>query len=1142
VTVRVVVDGDVTGDAVAYDRDAPYEEDVEPVLEGKAVRRVRTPAGARLFGQPIGSVIVPDVVPLLPDAPGEPGYRKYPKHWWGYRDAVQRGASIEELRALANGNDDDDLLTALSTMREEGVLTDAQLGVGGELPPAGEAALAKATVKSVADLVAEGWDPEKAVKEHKRLVHNEAVRLIRLRQKAEKAAADAKAQDGEQPSSKLMAKLEELVPKKAVSSLDPKVLEDLELDDLDENPKALYSNVETGGKSGPGHVKGGQAWWRKLVKDTDADLQGSAIPVSNLRLDNVGRVVEHGVVVRRGGVAYLLETEGGTELTQQESARLLKAVETVESVLKYVPDDKRHYLGGVTLLRGSSPSDAYWAAKYDKPGFKANAQGGDGSINFWNSQDFLRPDPGTIAHEFGHNLDARALEDFSPDGTWLSAAGPKDAKLPGQTKDWGLARLDDAAIVQHLAKFDFVETRPGTHPIDFATTTGMSEYADASPQESFAEAVRLYLKDRREGKLGYLKGLDQKGKTSAYVPANPDRMTVRFADLWPSRAKILDAAFGVQSQYDTPYYKAKLGLARKDADEKLELFDAIDAPAFASKHAISLQDAVDIGVEAKLAKQEKEYQKYQEKVSLAKATAADALQQTLEDDGVALPTHYFVDPSLDDPGYGPLFDTAYQKFLALHAGAVDQDQAEAFQEAWMAQAGKLVKAAMMRRYEDALVEHWKKAHAVDPAAFEPPTYMMVTVGTTANDYGLPLADRQLASHAAVHRLQAWHDKLKAEQELVKSASEAAESAAAMLTDADLEKDTKKKLLKKKAAVKFYAKKGGASPEEAQKAADEYYAAAVAEALEQQGVNVATYKQADAGTTVSAGGEKMQPVHKVGSVTRAGAWLKKAGTAAHPKSKKVTTWWGQDQRAKDYIVTELSDRLNNEEDWEIFREYRSKADVFNGVGYGGPTKVDLKPFGEYTEEERLEILYDDVNNRIAKWAGTSGDSDVYALMMQHAVKDEFGLKADWGARMLAQGVGHGQAQEDLLKKVTTGYAVAGPFYRRFVRRMYEHTQAVLAAEGVKEVGLWRGMSTHGLPWGVEGKQRPPLQPANSWASSKSQAKKFLGSQTPRYLKATVPASRILGSARTGFGCLNETEFVVLDSDGLVEVIKPTGWSY
>ena len=92
-------------------------------------------------------------------------------------------------------------------------------------------------------------------------------------------------------------------------------------------------------------------------------------------------------------------------------------------------------------------------------------------------------------------------------------------------------------------------------------------------------------------------------------------------------------------------------------------------------------------------------------------------------------------------------------------------------------------------------------------------------------------------------------------------------------------------------------------------------------------------------------------------------------------------------------------------------------------------------------------------------------------------------------------------------------------------MYETTQADFKTKGIKEITLYRGVS--GNPFsGTNVKSGDAVKlnqnTLESWTSEPEIAKQFGNT----ILKATVPVERILSTARTGFGCLNEFEFVVI----------------
>ena len=162
--------------------------------------------------------------------------------------------------------------------------------------------------------------------------------------------------------------------------------------------------------------------------------------------------------------------------------------------------------------------------------------------------------------------------------------------------------------------------------------------------------------------------------------------------------------------------------------------------------------------------------------------------------------------------------------------------------------------------------------------------------------------------------------------------------------------------------------------------------------------------------------------------------------------------------------------------------------------------------------------------VATWAATSSNNHPLSLLVQRAVAKEFDLST---VERLSTVSDEAKAALDAL------WDLHEAEIRRFVRGMYDHTQRELEEAGVEYVELWRGMNLHGPEWNditPTGtiKDRLPLQPCSSFSLSKSVARRFGKHLT----KVTVPRSRVLGTARTGFGCLNEQEWVILDTEGNV----------
>lgn len=150
-------------------------------------------------------------------------------------------------------------------------------------------------------------------------------------------------------------------------------------------------------------------------------------------------------------------------------------------------------------------------------------------------------------------------------------------------------------------------------------------------------------------------------------------------------------------------------------------------------------------------------------------------------------------------------------------------------------------------------------------------------------------------------------------------------------------------------------------------------------------------------------------------------------------------------------------------------------------------------------------YDTVNLMNRQWA------NMQTGPIQRAAIDEFGLK------------GTSEASTPTSDSTT----------RAALRAMYDHTQAELAKAGISKLMLYRG---------IYGNVPDKLAPVTSWTSEPQIAHTGAwmgGGGVEHVLRATFPASRILSSARTGFGSLPEYEFTVLGGPtqgAHVEVVK------
>lgn len=308
-------------------------------------------------------------------------------------------------------------------------------------------------------------------------------------------------------------------------------------------PAALYD-----GPGGPGAVNSGQSWYDVLAasgKDTTAP-----IPVAGLTIE--GDRIDDGIAQRRKGRSYLVERRYG-ESDDEMIDRIDSLAAMVEATMAPLPPDydTKAVLRGVAMVEGRNPHDAFWEKKYGVKGFMSMATGGMGGITFWNGHD---PAPTTIAHEFGHNVDTHLH------GTGSYFSDQKTPVLTGQVGTWFEAIEADRAS-SGFYKGRFTQTRPGGHLIT-PGEEGPTTYGAKSVHEDFAESVRLWMKDRREGKLGY----DPK----SIPPGGTIGDDVRFADLYPARARILDLAFGAEPIPETPTQRKRKKELAADFDKLLE--------------------------------------------------------------------------------------------------------------------------------------------------------------------------------------------------------------------------------------------------------------------------------------------------------------------------------------------------------------------------------------------------------------------------------------------------------------------------------------------------------------------------------------------------------------------------------------------
>jgi hypothetical protein len=255
-------------------------------------------------------------------------------------------------------------------------------------------------------------------------------------------------------------------------------------------------------------------------------------------------------------------------------------------------------------------------------------------------------------------------------------------------------------------------------------------------------------------------------------------------------------------------------------------------------------------------------------------------------------------------------------------------------------------------------------------------------------------------------------------------------------------------------------------------------------------------------------------------------------------------------AKRQVVKDLSERLKDNPDFVAWAE-----------------RTDDPYFGH--GETPLER---GVDRLVIQWTTTSRQ-EIGPVAMQLAAQEEFGLTGAATAHLpkntveaakhflhgtseayptieLAEAARAAPKQEFGFLSLLSGPSPApdpgvGPAYRAFLRAQYENTQEFLARSGAPDViTLWRGSRHESIAeLGVDGvgkvsRTRVHFQPISSTAGNPNIASGYVtnpptgDARDLEYGVLTairVPRASVLATPRTGVGCLEEAEFVLLGNE-------------
>lgn len=197
--------------------------------------------------------------------------------------------------------------------------------------------------------------------------------------------------------------------------------------------------------------------------------------------------------------------------------------------------------------------------------------------------------------------------------------------------------------------------------------------------------------------------------------------------------------------------------------------------------------------------------------------------------------------------------------------------------------------------------------------------------------------------------------------------------------------------------------------------------------------------------------------------------------------------------------------------------------------------ELKPASKATLENA--VRQNAVKELVHGWAISSNDDYVPGLAVQRAATEVFGV---------TNSVAWHKETGELKSQVDDFYARNAPALKEFVKAQYALTQADLKKAGITHLTLVRGMGwTRGQEpdWAKGAKVgdsvSPPFRPLSSWSSAKGIAEGFAKTTSKNkssvVLETSIPAEAILSYPQSGYGCLDEEEFVAIAGNGSAKVV-------
>lgn len=235
--------------------------------------------------------------------------------------------------------------------------------------------------------------------------------------------------------------------------------------------------------------------------------------------------------------------------------------------------------------------------------------------------------------------------------------------------------------------------------------------------------------------------------------------------------------------------------------------------------------------------------------------------------------------------------------------------------------------------------------------------------------------------------------------------------------------------------------------------------------------------------------------------------------------------------KEFVVGGVSEqfamlRPDSLTDEQIQGVYQALADNDDFSGQDGHQYAV-----QYNKEDDADVM--NITNMLThEWANTSDSGDTIAVALQERAEELFGIKADY------KHWADGKEFPNLADRVDKFMQTPGmqDTLDTFLKSQYMQTQMMFEEKGITEVTLFRGFAIPNetrreiFGTGIDsGQANILLQPMSSFSTRLNTAEGFASAhpgETAVVIGARVPVDRILGTFSTGYGCLSESEMVVL----------------